>query len=219
MKCHHPEIFCAALVNAQPMGFYQPAQIVRDAREHGVEVRPVCIAASEWDCTLEGSSSPSRMAREERPSCPRQDGGLPGATGALHHRRRRWARGRARPRQYPSTMLRMVPLPMHSQGRNISLSASACAWSKASPKRMPSRSSPPVPGGLSPRSRMSGAAPAVPAAALEKLANADAFHALGLSRRQALWQVRGLGERPLPLFAAADRERDRAGSRRCSCGR
>jgi error-prone DNA polymerase len=53
MKCHHPEVFCAALLNAQPMGFYAPAQIVRDAREHGVEVRPVCINASHWDCTLE----------------------------------------------------------------------------------------------------------------------------------------------------------------------
>jgi error-prone DNA polymerase len=53
MKCHHPDVFCAALLNAQPMGFYAPAQIVRDAREHGVEVRPVCINASRWDCTLE----------------------------------------------------------------------------------------------------------------------------------------------------------------------
>ncbi|MBY6266599.1 error-prone DNA polymerase (plasmid) [Azospirillum sp. 412522] len=53
MKCHHPEVFCAALLNAQPMGFYAPAQIVRDAREHGVEVRPVCVNASRWDCTLE----------------------------------------------------------------------------------------------------------------------------------------------------------------------
>src|SRR3546814_4996898 len=53
MKCHHPEIFCAALLNAQPMGFYQPAQIVRDACEHGVEVRPICINRSRWDCTLE----------------------------------------------------------------------------------------------------------------------------------------------------------------------
>ena len=43
MKCHHPDVFCAALLNAQPMGFYAPAQIVRDAREHGVEVRPVCV--------------------------------------------------------------------------------------------------------------------------------------------------------------------------------
>jgi error-prone DNA polymerase len=53
MKCWHPEVFCASLLNAQPMGFYAPAQIVRDAREHGVEVRPVCVNASRWDCTLE----------------------------------------------------------------------------------------------------------------------------------------------------------------------
>ncbi len=53
LKCHHPDVFCAALLNAQPMGFYAPAQIVRDARLHGVEVRPVCVNASDWDCTLE----------------------------------------------------------------------------------------------------------------------------------------------------------------------
>ena len=53
LKCHHPDVFCAALLNAQPMGFYAPAQIVRDAIEHGVEVRPVCINRSRWDCTLE----------------------------------------------------------------------------------------------------------------------------------------------------------------------
>lgn len=53
MKCWHPDVFCAALLNAQPMGFYAPAQIVRDAQSHNVEVRPVCINASRWDCTLE----------------------------------------------------------------------------------------------------------------------------------------------------------------------
>src|SRR5580692_6842583 len=53
LKCHHPEVFCAALLNAQPMGFYAPAQIVRDARQHGVEIRPVCVNTSRWDCTLE----------------------------------------------------------------------------------------------------------------------------------------------------------------------
>src|ERR1043165_8756829 len=53
MKHYHPDIFCAAILNAQPMGFYGVAQLVRDAREHGVEVRPVCINASRWDCTLE----------------------------------------------------------------------------------------------------------------------------------------------------------------------
>ena len=40
MKCHHPEVFLAAILNAQPMGFYAPAQLVRDAEHHGVEIRP-----------------------------------------------------------------------------------------------------------------------------------------------------------------------------------
>ncbi|CAK7261624.1 hypothetical protein K0P19_34320 [Shinella sp. YE25] len=53
VKYHHPDAFCAALLNSQPMGFYAPAQIVADARAHGVEVRPVCINVSRWDCTLE----------------------------------------------------------------------------------------------------------------------------------------------------------------------
>ncbi|WP_253257946.1 error-prone DNA polymerase [Sphingobium sp. SA916] len=53
LKCWHPEVFCASLLNSQPMGFYAPAQIVADARAHRVEVRPVCVNASRWDCTLE----------------------------------------------------------------------------------------------------------------------------------------------------------------------
>ncbi|MBL3562486.1 error-prone DNA polymerase [Rhodovulum sulfidophilum] len=53
LKCHRPAVFACALLNAQPMGFYAPAQIVRDLREHGVEVRPVCINHSAWDNSLE----------------------------------------------------------------------------------------------------------------------------------------------------------------------
>ncbi|GLQ64346.1 error-prone DNA polymerase [Gluconobacter cerinus] len=53
MKCHYPDVFCAALLNSQPMGFYAPSQIVQDAQRHGVEVRPICVNASRWDCTLE----------------------------------------------------------------------------------------------------------------------------------------------------------------------
>ena len=53
IKKHHPDVFCAALLNSQPMGFYAPAQIVRDAREHGVDVRPVDVNYSDWDNTLE----------------------------------------------------------------------------------------------------------------------------------------------------------------------
>jgi error-prone DNA polymerase len=57
IKCHYPAAFAAALLNSQPMGFYAPAQIVRDAREHRVEVRPVDVNASDWDNTLEPGES------------------------------------------------------------------------------------------------------------------------------------------------------------------
>src|SRR5690606_7910360 len=56
LKCFYPDIFAAALLNSQPMGFYQPAQIVIDARKHGVEVRSVDVNDSQWDHTLEGGS-------------------------------------------------------------------------------------------------------------------------------------------------------------------
>jgi len=57
LKRYHPAAFCAALLNSQPMGFYQPAQIVRDAKEHGVIVRPIDVNASAWDCTLESDAT------------------------------------------------------------------------------------------------------------------------------------------------------------------
>ncbi len=58
MKCRYPDVFAAAMLNAQPLGFYAPAQLVRDAREHGVEVREVDVNLSDWDCTLEPPSPP-----------------------------------------------------------------------------------------------------------------------------------------------------------------
>jgi len=53
LKFYYPEVFCAALLNSQPMGFYQPAQIVRNAREHGVQILPIDVNHSQWDNTLE----------------------------------------------------------------------------------------------------------------------------------------------------------------------
>jgi error-prone DNA polymerase len=53
IKCRYPDVFCAAILNSQPMGFYQPAQLVRDARAHGVEIREADVNFSAWDCTLE----------------------------------------------------------------------------------------------------------------------------------------------------------------------
>jgi len=61
IKRHHPAVFAAALLNSQPMGFYAPAQIIRDAREHGVEVRPIDVNSSEWDCILEYSVDTSTI--------------------------------------------------------------------------------------------------------------------------------------------------------------
>lgn len=62
IKYHHPDVFCAALLNSQPMGFYAPAQLVRDARDHGVEVRPIDVNFSDWDCTLEKTETPGHSA-------------------------------------------------------------------------------------------------------------------------------------------------------------
>ena len=144
MKHHHPDVFCAALLNAQPMGFYAPAQVVRDAREHGVEVRPACINASRWDCTLEPTRGRYLAVRLGL----RQVRGFANAHGAAIVA----ARGDA---------------PFQSVEE---------VWRRAG----------------------------VPRAAIERLAEADAFHALREDRRQGLWKVKGLGEAPLPLFAAAD---------------
>ena len=138
MKCHHPAVFCAALLNAQPMGFYAPAQIVRDAREHGVPIRPVCLNASHWDCTLEGDAVRLglRMAK-----------GLAEADAAAIVAR-----------------------------RGAGYGSVADAWRRA---------------GVGP-------------GALERVAQADGFGGLGLDRRAAFWALRGLGDAPLPLFAAAE---------------
>ena len=62
LKCRHPAVFTCALLNSQPMGFYAPAQLVRDAQEHGVEVRPIDVNASGWDCSLEQRDNDRTLA-------------------------------------------------------------------------------------------------------------------------------------------------------------
>jgi error-prone DNA polymerase len=78
MKRHHPDVFCCALLNSQPMGFYAPAQVVSDARAHGVAIRPVSVNDSRWDCTLEATSGRYRAVRLGL----RMAKGLPNADGA-----------------------------------------------------------------------------------------------------------------------------------------
>ncbi|WP_122075607.1 error-prone DNA polymerase [Pseudophaeobacter sp. EL27] len=140
LKCHHPAIFACALLNSQPMGFYAPAQIVRDARDHQVEVRPICVNASGWDNMLERRTDGAlalRLGFRQIKGFREEDAGWIAA-----------ARGNGY--QDPETV-----------------------WMRA------------------------GLAPAV----LERLAEADAFIGMGLTRRDALWQVKAIrSQTPLPLF-------------------
>jgi error-prone DNA polymerase len=143
-------VFACALLNAQPMGFYAPAQIVRDAREHGVEVRAVDVNHSRWDNTLERTADGRlalRLGMRQVDGMRQEDAGRIAA---------------ARHEPYPDIEE---------------------VW------------------------RRTG----VPAAAIERLAAADAFRSMGLDRRQALWDARALVKGPaLPLFQAAD-QREQGG--------
>jgi error-prone DNA polymerase len=186
MKCHHPDVFCAAILNAQPMGFYGPAQLVRDAREHGVEVRPVCVNASRWDCTLEQPVPPRDFSgRGTSPGlAPGMVEGLAAEeTPPPHFVRSPSPRDRGEDLLPLRLGLRMVKGLSNGHGARIAAAAMAAPF--VSVEDVLDRTG-------------------VPVAALEKLADADAFRCFGLDRRQALWRVRGLGGKPLPLFAAAE---------------
>ncbi len=223
MKCHYPEVFACALLNRQPMGFYAPAQIVRDARDHGVEALPVDVNLSEWDCTLEpapSSTTETQRHREEVPSPLVGEGGaqrdsagrvrgLPPAGGAKSH-------GRADARQTPHPN----PLPQGERGLSGDPPLCLCASvvkNRPYALRLGFRQVKGFSEGDAEKLvrargnayadplilwRRSGLAPA----SLEKLARADAFRSMGLERRDALWAVRGLGPAPLPLFAAMGEE-------------
>jgi error-prone DNA polymerase len=138
LKYHYPDVFCAALLNSQPMGFYQPAQIVQDAKNHQVQVLQVDVNYSEWDNTLENKGGKYFAVRLGF----RQIKGL---------------------REDDMTVL----VAMRENGYQHTDQLRAAG---------------------------------VPEAALERLANADAFRSLGADRRTALWEVSALADRPIGLF-------------------
>src|SRR5690606_27473486 len=145
LKCFYPDIFAASLLNSQPMGFYQPAQLSSDARKHGIAVRPVDVNHSRWDHTLEGEF------------------------GVEHHALRlgfRQVKGLSE-----EDSARLV------NGRGNGYTA------------LPEL----VDAGIS-------------LAAMERLADADAFRSLGFGRRRALWMVSALKDRPVALFAGQPSE-------------
>ncbi len=138
LKHYYPDVFATAILNSQPMGFYAPAQLVADARKHGVQVRPVDINLSEWDNTMEelsGKYCAIRLGFRQVKGLRAEDmevlvSGRKGSYKSLHH--------------------------LHDAG--------------------------------------------VSQAALERLADADAFRSLGLDRRQALWEVAALADKPHGVF-------------------
>jgi error-prone DNA polymerase len=138
IKCHYPDVFAAALLNSMPMGFYQPAQIVIDARKHGVEVRPADVNLSGWNNTLEEQAGDYRALRLGF----RQVKGL------------------------------------KEEDMQALVSARGEGYTSITAIRDAG----------------------VPQTAMEKLADADAFRSMGLDRRQALWEVSALHDRPVALF-------------------
>jgi error-prone DNA polymerase len=158
LKCHYPDVFAAALINAQPMGFYAPAQIVRDAREHGVAVRPVDVNASAWDCTLEPD----------------------GDDDARLHPRHASMKDDIRTTHAVRLGFRQISGFAEKDADAI---ADACGKGYDSVRDLWLRTD-------------------LSRAAIERLADADAFRSLGLDRREALWATRGLGGEKvrLPLF-------------------
>ena len=188
IKCHHPAVFAAALLNSQPMGFYAPAQIVRDAREHGVEVREPDVNFSDWDNGLERNILPEASASGRgtvsQSEAAADGGGAGGATAATR-----------RPLHHPSD----GPPPPASRGEEISLRIGFRqidgfreAWADQILAARPFRN-------IEELAHKAN----LPARALRLLADADACQSLGLDRRQALWEVRRTPVNTLPLFEAA----------------
>jgi error-prone DNA polymerase len=179
IKRWYPEVFAAALLNSQPMGFYSPAQIVRDAREHGVTTRHPDVNASEWDSTLEPMAIPVNGASEGGP-LPAKWGVNKDPGGDAKYRS-------DRPRQALRLGLRQIDGFREDWAKTI-------MWAR-------------IAGGPFGSIEDLRARVGLPAAALDALASADALASLGLDRRPGLWAAKGLPRTaPAPLFEAADLE-------------
>ena len=191
LKHHWPEVFLAAILNAQPIGFYGSAQLVRDGREHGVVVLPPDVGFSDWDNGLE------RAQMFGYPSPPSLGGEGPGVRGLVGqaHICRMSAGG--------STPLTPTPLPPSGgQGARIRHPVrlglrEIKAFKEADAARIVAARQAGGPfkdaEDLKRRARLN-------ARAMDLLSDADAMRSLELDRRQALWRAKGLAEVALPLF-------------------
>jgi error-prone DNA polymerase len=190
IKCFYPDVFACALLNSQPMGFYAPAQIVRDAKEHGVEVRPADVNHSLWDCTLEepqGCIDAPASFETAAVQPPQDDNKLAEGTKGFRHPEER-PKGASRRTHDASPVLgnRVLRLGL----RQIKGLAEADAKRLVENRGAGYRHAEDL-------ARKSG----LGRAALERLAAADALRSLDLDRRRGLWALKALADPPLPLFA------------------
>jgi error-prone DNA polymerase len=200
LKCHYPAAFAAALLNAQPMGFYAPAQIVRCATDHGVEAREADVNHSLWDCTLEASAQGARSAIAQ----------IKDPTFALRLGMRQIDGLREDDAKTLVSIRDGIPADLNPHLFCPPHPPTAQMGDGPQSETAPGEgeSADPLPGPPPSRGRemfrdvrdlwrRSG----LSCVSLEKLAAADAFRSLGLDRRQGLWEVRGLPkDMSLPLF-------------------
>ncbi len=175
LKCHHPDVFTCALLNAQPMGFYTSGTIVEDAKRHGLTILPIDVSASSWDCTLEvvsrdggaqGSTAPGSALR---PS---------GSLGPLARVARNGASPRAPVAAPPVMGIRMGLRYVKGMARDVAERIIATRGHRD----------------IADLSRRGG----VPIDALVALAECGALASLEAERRRALWVVHGLSRRDRP---------------------
>jgi error-prone DNA polymerase len=220
LKCHHPAAFTAALLNSQPMGFYEPSQLIRDAQAHGVAVLPIDVNHSDWDCTLEKdlqltidnyqllieeglprSQTPFGNAGWETPfpvptrdSVPCQDAKQ---SFANVRSQTEFGNEQKRPPQLSidNCQLSIVNPPLRLGLRLIHGLPEARAKAIVAARAEGAYRS------VADVARRGK----VPHGLLARLASADAFGSLGLDRRSALWKVLATGEE-LPLFAGLEED-------------
>ncbi len=180
LKCYYPDIFAAAILNSQPMGFYQPAQLVSDARKHGVTVLPVDVRFSYWENTLE-EEVPSTFKNSEHSMYCALRIGFCQVKGLKEED----AQILVAAREMNSSVKSQEPGVKNQESRIKSLES----------------------GNNLPFAEQEGITisklydAGVSLSALERLADADAFRSIGLDRRKALWEVAALSDHALGLFA------------------
>jgi error-prone DNA polymerase len=178
LKCHLPDVFACAILNSQPMGFYQPAQLVRDAQEHGVEVLAVDVNYSGWEHDLTPNPTPSPSPEGEGCCAPDDMSGSQINAGTIPLPPRGGVRGGVlRKRELALRLGFRLLSGLREEDARLLIAQRSAPYTSINALRD---------AGLS-------------EAALERLADADAFRSLGLDRRQALWEL-STKDRPQALF-------------------